>query len=223
MSLSNKQITALRHDLIGLASITYDDLLAELVDHYATLTEQKMAAGQSFDEASKWAWFELGGGIGLDHIQKDYEKSIVRQVRIQHRAILKSYFRWPTILSTALLCLLLLILVPLLPPDTVATSIFYLALSPLVLLVWGYFKSVDQRISTGKLVWQYFQNQGMIPINLLQISLNLTNGFSEKGSHTIHDFLQTYPIVSVLICLLTLLYSLSFVQLFYKKFYYKLA
>ncbi|MBN8823213.1 MULTISPECIES: hypothetical protein [unclassified Spirosoma] len=223
MSLSNKQITALRHDLIGLASITYDDLLAELVDHYATLTEQKMAAGQSFDEASKWAWFELGGGIGLDHIQKDYEKSIVRQVRIQHRAILKSYFRWPTILSTTLLCLLLFILVPLLPPNTVATSIFYLALSPLVLLVWGYFKSVDQRISTGKLVWQYFQNQGMIPINLLQISLNLTNAFSEKSSHTIRNFLQTYPIVSVLICLLTLLYSLSFVQLFYKKFYYKLA
>lgn len=223
MPLSTKQLTALRHDLIGLASIQYDDLLAELVDHYATLTEQKMVAGQSFDEASKWAWFELGGGIGIEHIQKDYEKSILRQVRIQHRAILKSYFRWPYIVSTTLLCILLFVLVPLFSPDRVLTSVFYLVLVPLLLLAWGYFKSVDQRISTGKLVWQYFQNQGMIPINLFQISLHLTNGFSENGSQIVRDFLQTYPMLSILICLLTLLYSLSFIQLFYKKFYYKLA
>lgn len=55
MNLTATQLSALRLGLQSLANIEHDEVLDELLDHYAMLTEQKMAEAYAFDEASKWA------------------------------------------------------------------------------------------------------------------------------------------------------------------------
>jgi len=104
--LTPSQLTVLRQDLHKLAQIEYDAVFAELLDHYATLTEQKMADGQSFEYASAYAWADLGSGEGMQRLQDDYVKAIRQQVAARHKAIVKSYFRWPTIVVTALMAVL---------------------------------------------------------------------------------------------------------------------
>ncbi len=81
MALTPFQLKSLRYDLVELAHIKYDDVVDELLDHYASLTEQKMETGMSFDEASKWAWAELDLETGLKTIQTTYEKSILQKLK----------------------------------------------------------------------------------------------------------------------------------------------
>ena len=223
MSLTPQQLASLRQDLIALASIEYDDLMHELLDHYANLTERKMVNGIPFSEASKWAWAELGSGEGIQQIQTDYTKSILHQVKNQHFNILKSYFRWPTILTTTLVGILMYLTVPLLPSRAIAGIVFILTFGPFILLIWGYHKSVDSRISTGKAVWQYMQQKGTLPLNLVQIGLNLPSVFFDDSSSTTRLFMQNHPNASVVICLFCLLYTTSFIQLYRHKFHYKIA
>lgn len=103
MALTPNQLKSLRYDLQTLANIEYDEVMDELLDHYASLTEQKMANGLSFNEASKWAWTDLGSGTGIQEIQTDYERRIRQQIRSRHVEILKSYFRWPVFVTTVLI------------------------------------------------------------------------------------------------------------------------
>ncbi|MGF7217286.1 hypothetical protein GGR92_003459 [Spirosoma lacussanchae] len=114
MALTTIQLKTLRYDLQELAHIEYHDVLTELLDHYATLTEQKMETGLSFEEASRWAWAELGSGKGLQAIQADFVRNIRRQIRRQHMGVLKSYFRWPTTVLTALVGVITYLVVPML-------------------------------------------------------------------------------------------------------------
>ena len=217
------QLKSLHYDLQELAHIEYSEVMDELLDHYATLTEQKMTNGMSFDEASKWAWFDLGSAKGVQTIQENYVKTILSQVKGEHMAILKNYFRWPALMTTALAGLLIYLTVPLIPFKPLLLGTTLIVLSPLPILGWGYMKSVDERVVAGKIIWQYMQHKGMLAINLIQLGLNLPNGLFENGAQTTRTFLQAHPNVSITICLLTLLYTISFVQLFHKKFYYKTA
>ena len=101
--LTLTQLAQLRADLQQLAQIEYDEVLAELLDHYVTLTEQKMVAGLAFADASNYAWQELGSGNGLTQIQDDWERAIKHQIKTRHIEIVKSYFRWPTIVTALLI------------------------------------------------------------------------------------------------------------------------
>lgn len=137
MTLTTHQLNTLRHDLVSLATIEYDDVMAELLDHYASLTEQKMANGLAFDEASKWAWLELGSGVGLQKIQDDYEKGIQQQVKDQHLAIIKGYFRWPMLVTTALVGAVAYLTIPFLSSRELLTIRFRRWPCPIDYLVVG--------------------------------------------------------------------------------------
>ena len=100
MLLSTKQLADLRHDLTSLATISDDHLADELLDHYATLTEENMATGQSFHEASTAAFHAMGNGIGIQQIQERYERIARHQIRSRHIAIRQSYLMWPTVVTT---------------------------------------------------------------------------------------------------------------------------
>lgn len=223
MPLSSKQLTSLRHDLIALTTIKYDDVMTELLDHYASLTEQKMATGMEFDDASKWAWAELGGGEGMQKIQTAISKNIQYQVRTKHISILKSYFRWPTFVTTMLVGILICIIVPTIPVRWVITGIYLAGLLPALFLLAGYVYGLHNQTDSGQLVWKYVQHKGLLPLNLIQLGIYLPNIYLEKGSQMTRTFLQTDPSLSVLICLPVLLYTASFIQLFRHQYKYKFA
>lgn len=220
--LAANQFNILRTDLQNLAGIEYDDVLNELLDHYATLTEQRMATGLSFDEASKWAWAGLGSGIGIQAIQDDYIKNVQRQVRVEHLEILKSYFRWPTFVVTALVAALVYMVVPLLPENTVMASFWLIAITPTIILMWSHRKSVDRRTSSGPITLKYMQRSSGIFLNLTQIVLMYSGG-TFLDQHEGGSLLQLYVSVSVTIGLLMTLYIVSFVQLFHQQFALKIA
>ncbi len=224
MTLTTHQLHTLRHDLVALATIEYDDVMAELLDHYASLTEQKMDNGLAFDEASKWAWADLGSGAGLQKIQDDYEKGIERQVRTQHLAIIKNYFRWPMLVTTALVSAVVYLIVPMLSHKVLIISIYSFCFAPSTVLIWGHFKNTDRRISTGPIIWKYLQHKGFLAVNFLQIALN-SGGlfFDDSPQHWTRTYLPQHPNVSIALALLVLLYTSSFIQLYRYQFYHKIA
>ena len=214
MDLTATQLSALRLDLQGLAHIEHDEVLDELLDHYAMLTKQKMSDGHPFDEASKWAWAELGSGVGLQAVQDDYVLNIQRQVRNRHFEIIKSYLRWPAFVTTALIGALVYLTVPLLPTDVVKVSFWLLALLPIAITMWGYRKSLDHS-SSGRITFQYMgRRMSGLPLNIGTLFFIFDNP---------KNYLQTHTTVLVLVCLLSLLYTVSFMQLFREKFTLKIA
>lgn len=100
--LTSSQLKSLRYDLQTLANIEYYEVMDELLDHYASLTEQFITEGESFEEASKKAWIKLGSGQGISHIQERYKKLLMNQMQVQHWTIVRHYFRWPTLVTTLL-------------------------------------------------------------------------------------------------------------------------
>lgn len=224
MTLTAHQLNTLRHDLVALATIEYDDVMAELLDHYASLTEQKMASGMAFDEASKWAWAGMGSGAGLQKIQDDYEKSIEQQVRAQHFIIIKNYFRWPMMVTTALVAFVVYLIVPILSSKVLIISTYIICFVPSIILIWGHFKNTDRRISAGPIIWKYLVHKGFLAINFVQIALNSGGLFyDDSPQHWTRSYLPQHPNVSIAIALLVMLYTTSFIQLYRHKFHYKLA
>lgn len=223
MALTPLQVKTLRYDLQELAHIEYGEVMTELLDHYAVLTEQQMATGIPFEEASKWAWAALGSGPGLQRIQSSFVKSIQQQVSHQHRAILKSYFRWPRLLTSLLVTILACVLVPTLPVKWVIVGVAITSLSPALLLLWFCRAGFDRKMNTKRIVWTYMKNKGAMVVNIFQGSLNIPAALFGNGNPITREWLQAYPVISVIACLLALLYRVSFVQLFYKKLHYQFA
>lgn len=221
MALTPLQLKSLRYDLVELAEIKYDDVVDELLDHYASLTEQKMATGLAFEDASKCAWTQLGGHRGIKHIQASSVKAIKQQISAQHMAILKSYFRWPTLLTTVLVGLLAYVVVPLVPVKALILSTFFIGLIPYLFIIRGYYYGFNKQTDTSKLVWEYMLHKGGLAVTFIQLGLNLPKGFLENAPQETRTFLQTYPTVSVLICLFLLLYTASFIQLFKHQYKHK--
>ena len=221
--LTLNQLNRLRHDLLDLAHIEYDEVMAELLDHYASLTEQKIATGLSFEEASKWAWAELGSGKGIQTIQNDYVKNIKQQIRSQHWLVLKNYFRWPTVVTTVLVGLLVYLVVPTLPARTALIGSFCISAVPSLFLLSGWWNGYHQSRDAQNIVWKYVEHKGLLPISLFQIALNFSNGFLDGDSGITRVFLQTHISILVIICLFSLLYSISFVQLYRYRYTYKPA
>ena len=202
--LTTTQLNVLRADLQGLAGIEYDDVLNELLDHYATLTEQRVATGLAFDDASKWAWAELGSGEGLQAVQDDYVKNIQQQVRLQHLTILKSYFRWPTFVVTALVAALVHVTVPLLPEDAVVVSFWVLAVMPIGINMWGHRKSAERLSGSGPIVFEYMKRNSGLFLNLTQLGLSPVGG-TFLGHHEKGSILKLYASASTIIVLLMIL------------------
>ncbi|AUD04694.1 hypothetical protein [Spirosoma pollinicola] len=220
--LTPTELNFLRQDLSGLVNIEYDEVMTELLDHYASLTERKMTADMPFDEASKWAWAELGSGDGLQQIQTDYEKSIKKQVRVRHLEILKSYFRWPAFVTTALVAVLMYFTAPFITANGMFTVFYVCGLSPLAVLFYGHWKHLDQQTNGRKIVWTYLRESGSIIFNLFYVfGINVLNSLFEEKSKI--WLFQVHSTVGLILCLLTLLYAVSFIQLFKENFSLKLA
>ncbi len=215
MLLTTDQLTSLRSDLQRLADIKYDPVLNELLDHYATLTEQRMETGMPFEEASKWAWNDLGQGEGIQQIQDDYIANVQQQIRSRHLVIIKSYFRWPTFLITALVGLLVYLTVPLIPFNYVVTLLYAVILVPSAVMFWLERKLKNEPTSQRALVFENAAKHRNQHVNAVIISSNLL--ISPFGDES-RRFLQIHSTITVVVCMLLLLYAISFMQLLNERF-----
>lgn len=218
MTLTTHQLNTLRHDLVMLATIEYDDVMAELLDHYASLTEQKMASGLPFDEASKWAWAELGSGRGLQKIQDDYVKNIQQQIGEQHISILKSYFGWPAAVTIALVAALIYMVAPFFPVLGMMALLCVFGMVPMILINYGFWKHMDKQSDSRKVIWMYLQKSGSLSWYLFYFIGIDSFGSADKAIW----LFQLHSTVGVVLCLLALLYSISFIQLFKENFELKM-
>jgi uncharacterized membrane protein len=216
MALSNFQLKSLRYDLRELAHIQYDEVMNELLDHYATLTELKMETGLSFDNASKWAWTELGSEKGLLKIQTNYERSTKSQLIIRHLSILKSYFRWPTIVLTLAFVLLVYQLSELMTNQTAIIIFVIILFTPGLALLYTFMGWGIEHTNKRKLAWRYLSRYANLPVAII-CTLGL---FSDN---LWADYLTVYPAFMAFFCVLFLLVSVSLIQLAREYFPYKSA
>jgi hypothetical protein len=221
MELSSKQIHLLRQDLRTMAHIEYEEVENELLDHYATLTEQKMEIGQFFEYASANAWAELGAGAGLQQIQEEFVKNINKQVSNRHKEIVLSYFRWPTLVGTLLLCGLVYHLADILAPKSIYFLMQGLFIVPGLILLYAVIRKQNRYVDSRKLVWQYMGSRANLPMAFLHLT-NMLNALLDEDSKPFL-LVKSYPEwVMGLICIL-LIYSFTFLQLYRENFSYKTA
>lgn len=213
--LTTNQLRDLRHDLTSLGRITYDHLADELLDHYATLTEEKMEAGLSFYEASTAAFVEMGNGLGIQTIQDTYERSTKKQVRARHAAIMKSYFCWPTVVTTLLVGTLLGNIYVNLPADSAKIMAYILAFSPSAVILAAWIPYYRKKDSSQKLVWRYISDNGSWPLNLFNSFVIL------NGSDTLLVPFTTHLSVAALLAGGMLFQAISLAQLTRETFYFK--
>ena len=216
MPLSTNQLADLRHDLTTLATINYEHLADELLDHYATLTEENMAIGQSFHEASTAAFLAMGNGKGIQHIQDDYEKATKKQVKERHMAILGGFVRWPTIVMTLLVGVLLLSVFYTLPPNYIRWFVPCMVIISCFITLWVYVVYKRRRDSQHKIVIDYFGRM-MRVTNLLFNGSSLLNIIFDDKSDLVGVSIQ----FGLGLVVFTLAVALA--QLTRETFYYKPA
>ncbi len=211
-TLSPKQLNDLRHDLTSLADIKYDHLREELLDHYATLTEEKMVAGQSFYEASTAAWLAMGNGKGIQQIQDDYETVTKQQIKARHKEIMRSYLRWPTVVTTLLIGILLVYILLLLPLRPAKTLAVLLTTGSTIVVISAWIPYYRQKDSRQKLVWQYISPCANWSNILMQV-INVVFPDNEP-SHSHIYFLVAVSTVSLYV-------AVSLAQLTREHFHHK--
>ncbi|RCR70234.1 hypothetical protein [Larkinella punicea] len=219
--LTPHHLTLLRQDLRTLAHIEYQEVENELLDHYAMLTEQKMETGQVFEYASANAWKELGEGIGLQQIQEEFIKNIRKQISSRHLEILKSYFRWPTVIGTLFICGLVYQLSTVLGPKTIYIVTQFLFLSPGLILIYALVRKEHRHTDTRKLAWQYMNSRANIPTAFLQFNNMLPFFLNNEDKPT--PFLLMHPSISTGLACVLLIYTLTFMELYRENFSYKTA
>ncbi|MEZ0609284.1 hypothetical protein ACAW74_12245 [Fibrella sp. WM1] len=71
------------------------ELIAELTDHYVVGISDRVAAGESFDDALRAIHGSFGGRKGLLALEEQFEREQARHPRRLMRNILLSYLQWP--------------------------------------------------------------------------------------------------------------------------------
>ncbi|MEZ0485802.1 hypothetical protein [Fibrella aquatica] len=216
MSLSTKQLAELRHDITSLADIKYDHLTDELLDHYATLTEENMATGLSFYEASTAAFLAMGNGGGIQQIQDDYEEATREQVKARYREIVRGHFHWPTVVTTLIVgTLLLYIQLFALPANLSKILRMAMSISPVIVIAAAWIPYLRKKDSRHRLTWEFITENGHWPINVL-------NGYCLASNA--YDFSLPYSIDVVIITVIVtaiLFQSVCLAQLTRETFYFK--
>lgn len=89
--------------------------------------------------------------------------------------------------------------VPMLSYKGLIVSVFSIAIIPSIMLMWGHFKNMDQRISTGPIIWKYMQQKGFLVVSFLNIGLNLPAGFVDDSQNWKRTIFQAHPNISIAI------------------------
>ena len=140
-------------DQIIAGGIKYQDLYEELFDHYASAIENRDQATQTFDEALAqvhlgfmnykrpahvWDHYSVWGfepEYGLERLQFEYKQNLNSELTSRQWKIVKSYFRWPTIVSLFLIGILSYQMAHSLPRLWLLGTLFAAVFFPLLVLL----------------------------------------------------------------------------------------
>lgn len=219
MPLTTQQLAVLRHELTTQVLFDYDHLRDELLDHYATLTEEYIAHNLLFQAARTAAWQAMGGARGIQKIQNDYEAVTNQQIRARYKVITKRLLRWPTVVITLLTATLFSYLQFVLPPLPSKLLSFLLIISPLLVMLTAWIPYHRRGDSRQKLVWRYIVHTASWPVGLINV-VNLFRVRPELSS----SVFGTISWVSLLVlAVLNLFIAVSLVQLTREHFSFKLT
>ena len=99
--LTTDQLNFLKGHLNSI-NIKYEETFNEFLDHYATLTEQKIAEGVHFHDAWRLSLETMGGADKLRYLEEKSVEQWREQLSRRHWQIIRNCFRWPAIVSTVL-------------------------------------------------------------------------------------------------------------------------
>ena len=239
MKLTTEQLDLISKEIIQ-GGIKYQDLYEELLDHYITAIEDRMANGMAFGDAfgevhtgfvdykrpaRVWDHYSVWKDYtsveyGLGKLQAEYEESLTGEIKKRHWQIMGNYFRWPTVVTSLLVGALTFQFAYLVPLKIGIGFFGFLSFAPLLFLLpatyrhtMGYFKKERKFINSLK--WTAIGAQATFALSLFNCFVFIPRvvGIELKA---FSPQIQVAT-VATLICFY-LAYSLSFYQLYKERF-----
>lgn len=238
MKLTTEQVELISKEIIQ-GGLKYQDLYEELLDHYITAIEDRMASGMAFGEAfgevhsdfvnykcpvSVWDRYDIGGKplFGLVKLQAEYEESLTGEIKKRHWQIMGNYFRWPTVVTSLLVGALTFQFAYLVPKKYFMAAMFIIAFSPiLVVLPQSIKRYIEYYISKKGKFAMYLKENAVAGRTVFCISLaNLIISTFNFSEHLFdYDLRAAVPVyIWAMILCFYLAYSLSFYQLYKERF-----
>ena len=207
------------------------EFFEEIYDHIITSYELRNNKDQSLNDHLTHTIQPSSGGVkGIQKIMKSQQKLRQKVIAKRGWSLFKSYlFRWPTVLVTILISLIVIQLNTLFSPKDVLMCIMGVSvLIPVIIVLTGQGQFYIQCKHQGKPYSSSDLNLRLllfasIGTNLTNIMLNIVPKVVWGAHSDSIGKLASYPALQVTRCLLFILYSLVIVQLFKEKFIFKLA
>ena len=230
--LSKEELDYVRDAIIKTSRVKYQDFYEEIYDHYLTSIETQMAEGKDFEAA----FVQIHGSFleyqytvkfvgthstyyGLEALEMEYFQNMQSNIRKRHWQILKSYFRWPTIITTFLVGVLAYLFTDFIAynPELFPRIFVSMAIIPLIIMAWYYLKiSRDKIIKKREVI---LSTKGILIGGKAATIANLINIF--QIPQTLFDFnIYTQSSIPVLASILFafLIYLSSYWQLYKEQY-----
>jgi hypothetical protein len=197
--------------------IKYQEIYDEILDHIITAIEERRIAGNSKEIAVVFQNVvdeHFNGYVGIEVLAVNEEKLYRKNIRCLFYQRLKKFFNWQTLIVT-----LILIAASYMMPNikqihvVFMIGIIILAFAP---VVYAY-KALAGKVKTIKgkrsLLKTHIVSQAAVPIMILQPFFYLPNFFDQlNGNKDFHTFNHTKPVLLMLIFILVMITSISYVQ-----------
>ena len=159
--LSKEKLDYVRDAIIKTSRVKYQDFYEEIYDHYLTSIETQIAENKGFEAA----FVQIHGSFleyqytvkyvgthstyyGLEALEMEYFQNMQSRIGKRHWQILKSYFRWPTIITTFLVGVLAYLFTDFIAynPKLFPRIISIIVIIPLVIMAWYYLRILIDRL-----------------------------------------------------------------------------
>ena len=235
--LSKEELDYVRDAIIKTNRVKYQDFYEEIYDHYLTSIETQMAYGKDFEAA----FVQIHGSFlhceytvklvgnhttyyGLEALEMEYFQNMQSRISKRHWQILKSYFRWPTIITTFLVGILAYLFTDFIAynPKLFPRTIWTIAFIPLIIMVWYYLRILfDRLLKKRDLILStkgiLIGSKAAMVSNSIQI-MNIPNVFFDFNIFT----QSSIPVLSSLLFAF-LIYLSSYWQLYREQYDVKVA
>ncbi len=235
--LSKEELDYVRDAIIKTSRVKYQDFYEEIYDHYLTSIETQMAEGKDFEAA----FVQIHGSFlhceytvklagnhttyyGLEALEMEYLQDMESRIKKRHWQILKSYFRWPTIITTFLVGVLAYLFTDFIAynPKLFPRTILSIAFIPFIIGAWYYVRIfIDKQLKKRELILsakgQLIGMKAVLISNLIQI-MNIPRHFFD-----FNIFTQSSIPVLASIMFAFLIYLSSYWQLYREQYDVKVA
>jgi cation transport ATPase len=242
MKLITEQVDLISKEIIE-GVIKYQDLYEELLDHYITAIEDRMANGQNFREAfgevhsgfenyklylGSFSYFDARkfttvqkANFGLARLQSEYEDKLSKEISKRHWEIMKSYFRWPTVITALSVGFLTFQVAHLVPRNIFIWMMFACSFFPLLLILPESIRNLKQYLLKNRQFVNTLKTNAIVGrmfLSIIVFSCFLNTIHFSKGFFEYNLLEQNpIPIITSLSCFY-IAYSLSFYQLYRERF-----